>query len=104
MDYVERIAKIEDTFLGIEDYGIFTFGLTLNYGDSSQGCGYLSLGSANILRAVIEACGVDRWEKVKGRTVMALLDNDGLGGTVKGIKPLPTERGEQVVFSEFVKR
>lgn len=34
-----RNARIVRTFLGIEDHGIFTAVLTLNYGDSQQGFG-----------------------------------------------------------------
>lgn len=107
----ERIAKIKDTFLGVEDHGIFTAVLTLDYGGSVQGAGNRRLdrydadsgetvgtadGLEEIMR-IVEACGVVSWEKVKGRTVLALID----GGIVVGIKPLPTESGRAFRFADL---
>lgn len=111
----EQIAKIERTTLGYEDHGIFTCVLHLNYGSSAQGAGTYALdaydedakrrtgtafGMEWIMR-VMSACGVDEWSKVRGRTVLALFDEDGLAAQVVGIKPLPTERGEAFMFKEL---
>ena len=111
----ERIAKIEHTTLGYEDHGIFTCVLHLNYGDSGQGAGTYALdefdeetrqrkgtafGMEWVIRAM-KAAGVDEWSKVKGRTVIALFDSDGWHEPVRGIKPLPTERGEPFLFNDL---
>ena len=101
-DLTERIAKVTSTFLGFEDHGIFTFNLMLNYGDSGQGAGSYDLRGdwcAATLQAILRACGVDQWEKIKGRTIIALVDKQGFG-LVRGIGPLPTEEGEFVLFQE----
>lgn len=111
----ERIAKIRATFLGIEDHGIFTSVLDLDYGGSGQGAGTLCLDYndrelgqrvESVPGAVhrwvlgcLRACGVDQWEKVVGRTVIAICE-DGWNGKVIGLKPLPTERGGVFMFSE----
>lgn len=114
----EKIAKITKTMLGYEDHGIFTAWLDLSYGSSGQGAGGYSLdtpiqdendkflgrvGTASgmdFIIGIIEACGVQKWEDVAGRTVIALTDSDDeWGGKVIGIKPLPTEPGKEFLFS-----
>jgi len=111
----ERIAKIRGTFLGYEDHGIFTGILDLDYGGSCQGAGTLCLdyndpeldkrvestpgGVHRWITGCLRACGVDQWEKVAGRTVIAICE-DGWNGRVIGLKPLPTERGDVFMFSE----
>lgn len=111
----ERIAKIESTSLGYEDHGIFTAVLRLNYGASAQGAGLFSLDYRDaetderketdpgcvhrFITGCLSACGVSEWEKIRGRTVIAICE-EGWNGRVIGLKPLPTERGETFMFSE----
>lgn len=109
MTYEPVIAKIKSTFLGIEDHGIYTFVLHLDYGGSGQGYGTISLGSAShpdttgltfqFLRRILCACGVDSWEKLPGRTVYAVKER-GWSGMVRGLAPLPTEQGKGFVFTD----
>jgi hypothetical protein len=112
----EKIAKITGTFLGWEDHGILTAMLDLDYGGggcqstpghfldrstghdgdylfSREGTAY---GMTFVAR-LIKACGVRRWEDIKGRTIIALIEDD----RVVGIKPLPTERGEPFMFADL---
>lgn len=120
------IAKITDTMLGTESHGIFTCYLTVDYGGSGQSVGGYSLdtpiqdengkhagrigtgyGMEFIIR-VMRACGVSKWEDVKGRTIFVLqdLEPDALAlGTAKvlGIENLPTEKGEQFIFADLAK-
>ena len=111
----ERIAKITRTLLGYEDHGILTVWLTLDYGGAGQGAGGYGLDSYDKERkvrvahpecgrwvaGVIGACGVRNWEDVKGRTVIAIRDNDSdFQGRVIGLRPLPTEGGQQFMFKE----
>ena len=79
-----RNALIEDTMLGIEDHGIATFFLYLDYGDSShQGYGGYGLdeysekdkkrhghayGMEAIIR-VLETVGVCKWEDLRGKYI-----------------------------------
>jgi hypothetical protein len=113
---LEQIAKITSTSLGWEDHGIFTVWLNLDYGGSGQGAGGYALdqplrdkndkfikrtGTASgmdFIIGIIRACGVEKWEDVEGRTVIALREGDGWGGKVIGLKPLPTERGTEFLF------
>lgn len=113
-----KIAKVKSTRMGVEDHGIFTTYLTLDYGGAGQGAGGYGLdtpisdpetdeflgryGSAygcEWIKRTIKACGVDAWEDIPGRTIISLTDNDGLlGGLIRGIAPLPTEPGEPFYF------
>lgn len=99
-----KIAKITDTFLGFEDHGVFTLSVTLDYGGSFQGTPMFSYASHaetypdsklhEHLLGVLGAAGVDRWEKLRGRTIYALS-----GYTqVYALKPLPTEKGTEFWF------
>src|SRR5262249_57170702 len=99
----EEIAKIKSTFLGYEDHGILTAFVQLEYGGSGQGAGGYAFdewdgekrifGSEGMefVAGVLRACGVDSWEKLPGRPVFAIRDAAGWGGSVIGLKPLPTQ-------------
>lgn len=115
IEYERHVAKITRTFLGVEDHGIFTVNLWLDYGGSQQGAGGYALdsyderikrrvGTADGMEFVIRvlrACGVQSWEELKGRTIYALKDvADGNLGLVRGVEPLPTEPGERFVFAD----
>jgi hypothetical protein len=115
----EVIAKIERTSLGYEDHGVLTAWLTLDYGGSGQGAGGYVLddkppeGAKNRVPAeecgrwvagIIRACGVEKWEDVRGRTIIAIRDSPGWGGTVVGIRPLPTEAGEPFMFANIANK
>lgn len=88
------IAKIERTHLGYEDHGIFSITVMFNYGGSSQGFGPIGF-SEEVVKAIVDSAGP--WEDLVGRTVMAIRD-DGHNGLVRGIAPLPTERGEGFIL------
>lgn len=79
-------AKITSTMLGIEDHGIFSFMLHLDYGGSGQGAGGYALdapidkdgvflgrvGTASGMSLIIEILkivGVDKWEDLKGKLI-----------------------------------
>lgn len=89
-------AVIKSINLGIEDHGILTCWLNLEFGESSgQGFGGFALDTYNkaldkrvghavgtqyILR-VLETIGVDNWEDLKGKTIRI----DGNDGRIEGI-------------------
>lgn len=72
---IEMNGKIIDTMLGIEDHGIMTFMLDINFGNSTgQGFGGYSLEggtgkSMKAVRKVLETVGVDKWEDLKGKYI-----------------------------------
>ena len=73
----ERNARIKSTFLGIEDHGITTAMLHLEYAGGGQGFGGYGLGNHEkpvphcglFIRRVLEVVGVDSWEKLLGKHV-----------------------------------
>jgi len=70
-------AKIEDTFLGVEDHGILTFMLYLDYGGCGQAAGSYSLGSGNprqyssceIIEKILEIAEAEKWEDLNGKFI-----------------------------------
>lgn len=101
---IEKIAKIENTMLGFEDHGIFTAFLNVRYGENThQGVGGYSLGGQHgleFITRVIRAVGVEKWEDLKGRTIMVLFEDDSWSALPVGIKNLPTEKGSTLIFKE----
>lgn len=60
--------------LGIEDHGIFTFNLTLDYGDGGQGAGNYGIDKPYgiaLIRKILNTVGVDKWEDLKGEHIRA---------------------------------
>lgn len=86
---VERLARVTDTFLGVEDHGIFTAMVHLNYGSSTQGAGSYDLRGGDsayrFIAGFCRACGAESWEKLPGKVVYALIED----GLVRGLKSLP---------------
>lgn len=112
MTYEVKIAKVTKTFLGVEDHGILTAFLDLEYGGGSgQGAGGYALDTYDaekecrvatvacgvFVAGILRACGVDAWEKLPGRTVYAII----VDNMVIGLRPLPTEYGAEFMFSEL---
>jgi hypothetical protein len=114
--YEAEIGVIENTFLGIEDHGILTFIIYLRFDGSGQGAGTYSLdgydktlgkrvGSpamAVVIRSILETVGVDSWEGLKGRRVVALRDE--LYGQIKGLTNLPPDKTRFTIFDEIFER
>lgn len=79
-------AKIVGTMLGIEDHGIMTSFLFLEWPGSGIGFGGYSLGGNSavlFIRTILEVVGVEKWEDLKGKYVR--VDLGGLGQPAKGI-------------------
>lgn len=90
------IAKVTNCQIGFEDHGIFGIVVDLDYGRSAQSLGWYGLAGDEgyaLMKAILRACNAKTFDQVKGRTVYALRDGSGLGGLVRGLAPLPTERG-----------
>lgn len=92
-----RNARITSTMLGIEDHGIMTFFITVEWSGGGVGIGGYNLdanatndhgirqgGAAyQAIRCILETVGVDSWEKLKGQLVR--IDEDGAGTRVSKI-------------------
>ncbi len=81
-------AVIESTMLGLEDHGIMTCFLYLNYGGSCQGFGGYALDiwnkeadrrigtayGAEFIARVLATVGVEKWEDLAGKHIRARHD------------------------------
>lgn len=102
-------ALINDTLLGYEDHGIFTFILHLDYGGSGQGAGMYTLDSydkvlkrrvgkgysLDLIMQILNIVGVRSWEELKGKHIRVRADF----GKVYAIGNLLKE--EWLVFEDF---
>ena len=118
-EYERELGKIVETYLGVEDHGILTATLGIDFGGAQQGIGGYFLdaydatresrhGTAEgmeFVRRLLKACGVEQWEKLRGRTVYVLRkQGEGRWGAIVGIENLPTESGERFLFEEAFPR
>lgn len=74
-----RNAKIESTYLGIEDHGIFTALVMVDYGGSVQGLqvclGHGKTGYAfHVLTGILEAVEAEQWERLPGKAVRVKIE------------------------------
>jgi len=96
-------AKITSTMLGIEDHGILSFYLYLDYGGSGQGAGGYSLdtpiktgntflrrvGTAeglSLIMEILEIVGVGKWEDLPGKYIRVQADQakvHAIGNVIK---------------------
>jgi hypothetical protein len=112
----KKIAKITSTSLGMEDHGILTAYLELDYGGTGQSTGGYGFDNPDkgslrgrrgtafgmeFVARIMWACGVSEWEKLKGRTILALFEDNNFWRVI-GIENLPTEPGGQFVFADLV--
>ncbi len=69
----EKNAKITSTMLGIEDHGIMTFRLHLDYGGGGQGFGGYGLSDNHkgikVIKEVLRVVGVREWEDLPGKLI-----------------------------------
>lgn len=86
-------AVIESTMLGVEDHGIMSFYLYLDYGGSGQGAGGYCLDTAvknmlgnfdhregtakgmNLIMKILDVVGVEKWEDLKGKHIRVKADD-----------------------------
>ena len=111
--YEAEIGKIESTFLGIEDHGILTFIIHIDFEGSHQGAGTYSLDQydskkgktigtphmAAVIRSILETVGVDTWEKLPGKSVVVLRDKPW--DTIRGLTNLPPAKPMYTIFEEI---
>lgn len=84
-------AKITNTFLGIEDHGIFTFILNFDYGSMNQGSPSYSLDKSDsdgniigygagikAIRKILETLDLYQWENLKDSLVRVKINEHNL--------------------------
>ena len=71
-------ALIKDADVFIEDHGILTATLLLDFGNSQQGFGGYALDNANcavFIRHVLTTVGVERWSDLDGESIRVRSEN-----------------------------
>lgn len=102
-------ARITDTFLGIEDHGIFTFSIDIEMAMGTCQIGNYSLSyiengkihyeakNSEAICRVLKVVGVDSWEKLKGQYIR--VESNGRGSSINTIGNLMKD--EWFNFEEF---
>lgn len=86
MGQFTKNAIIAGTFLGVEDHGIMTFMLQLDYGGSNQGFGGYALDEydkendtrvftvvgGEAIKHILRVVGVRCWEHLKGKPIRVI--------------------------------
>jgi hypothetical protein len=108
--FVRRVGRITRTFLGIEDHGVFTAYIDVQFdGSWRKTIGGYELGSQNpgaagrFVQGILQACGTDSWESLTHTIIYVLFDTDGLHANAMGIAPLPFEKGSTFLFADTFK-
>ena len=106
----KKLAKIRKASLEIQERGILTFWLHVDYEDGcSQGVGGIALDDWNenkraregcafgceMIRQVLLCLGVDDFSQMKGKMIWVLGEGGGLGFTPRGIQALRVDNIEQ---------
>lgn len=98
-------AKITDTFMGIEDHGIFTFLIDVDISD----CGHCSIGNYELswttdgkpngdprgveaIYYILRAIGVYSWEELIGKYIRVRIEGCGCARTVTAIGNILEDR------------
>ncbi len=85
-DHEIRNATITETFLGIEDHGLFVWTVSMDYGGSEQSfqrilASKADASSVRVIGALLGAVGVDSWEQMRGKNVRCVIE----GGLIRGV-------------------
>jgi len=99
--YFAELGHIENTMLGREDHGIFTYVFSMNFDGSGQGAGSYCLNDPETfgkhVQAVIDFFG-GTWESIKGREVYVLRETQY--GPILGF--LKKDQSKFIIFSEVL--
>lgn len=112
----KELARVESVFLGIEDHGIFTMVLHLDFGGSHIGFGGFFLGhrpegedrargtaaGADFICAMLDLFGVDDIKKLVGRTCFVLHEKSIVSATdIIGLELPAFDGGKRFITDEW---
>ena len=112
----KELAKVENVFFGIEDHGILTFIIYLDYGGSSQGFGNIGLSyhdrerdmwldekgaGMTMIYNILGFFGVRQFEHIKGKTVYAIKDERD---NVIGLERTKFDGGAKFMLDDWRKK
>ncbi len=99
------LAKVEDTFYGVEDHGIFTCYLRLSMGGLHQSFGGLFLDKVtkgpDFYRGVCSLFGVRELIDIRGKNVFALYC---FGKNNENIEGLENQYGQRFTLTKFSRK
>lgn len=98
----DTIGKVTEARIGIEDHGILTFEIMINFGGMYQGFGGYNLQcprAFEIIKGVLAAFNVCWWDQIAGRIVQVEREN----GLIRRLVPLPFEGGKSLDMRDFEK-
>jgi hypothetical protein len=110
-----ELAKVESVDLFIEDHGILTLFVNLDYGGTHQGFGGYSLdgydetlkrrvgtaGGTDFILRILNMFKVSKLEDIKGRSVYAIKQGEKYSSTVIGLKTPDFDGGEEFLISDW---
>jgi hypothetical protein len=115
--YIKKLAKVASVKLHIEDHGILTISISLDFGGIHQGFGGYSLdtydkekkrrvgtdyGTEWILR-LLNLFAVTSLDEIKGRSVYALYEKDEWNAFIEGLEMPEFDGGKRFVPKEMRK-
>lgn len=121
---VRELARIDSTFLGIEDHGVFTFYFNVTYDNGlGQGIGFYTLDTpkkdgekfikrigtaygAEMIMRVLDTVGVDSWEKLIRKNIWVIFDKSedlGWGLSSKPVGIAGTFNNKELLFDDIYK-
>lgn len=117
-DRKRELGKIDHVHFGIEDHGILSLAIGVDFGGTHQGLGHMVLDvwSEKDKRRIGTACGldlvlqvlqffkVDQLDKIKGRTVFALRESDSYNADIVGLEIPPFDGGGKFLVKEWSAR
>ena len=98
----KRLGKVKSAYVEIEDHGVLTLWVHLDFGGSCQGFGGHSLdgpAGPDLIRRVFGVFDVTRFDSMIGRTVYAT--RNAPGGIIVGLETPPFDKGEPLRISEW---
>ena len=113
-----KLARVTSADLYIEDHGILTVLVMLDFGSSGQGFGGYALdewseedrrrvgtaAGADFVLRLLSVFGAESLSKLKGRMVYALTESDAFGAKIIGIQMTEPDGGAKFLIEDWRKR
>jgi hypothetical protein len=112
-----ELGIVDDSFIGIEDHGVFSINLNFDFRSTGQGLGhrciatsreqpdgtYKMIGTAvgcDYIIRLMEVLGVREWKEVVGQRVYCLRDGTSFG-SILGLANVDDPAGSYIIFAPY---
>ncbi len=114
---MKELGKVQDVFFGIEDHGILTISIRLDFGGSEQSFGNIGLcyndrennrwldedgAGMTFIYRILEFFGVTEFPKIEGKTVYALKKD--YFSMIDGLERTKFEGGKRFLLDDWKKQ